>query len=47
MTDVSVQIGAAGDTLKRIEEHTGSSALSLEEIKNDIKIIKRDGLKVN
>ena len=46
MTDVSVQIGAAGDTLKRIEEHTGSSALSLEEIKNDIKIIKRDGLKV-
>lgn len=47
MTDVSVQIGAAGDTLKRIEEHTGSSALSLEEIKNDIKIIRRDGLKVN
>ncbi len=46
MTDVSVQIGAAGDTLKKIEEHTGSSASSLDEIKNDIKIIKRDGLKV-
>lgn len=46
MTDVSIQIGAAGDTLKRIEEHTGSSALSLEEIKNDIKILKRDGIKV-
>ena len=46
MTDVSVQIGAAGDTLKKIEEHTGSSALSLEEIKNDLKILKRDGIKV-
>lgn len=46
MTDVSVQLGAAGDTLKKIEEHTSSSASSLEEIKNDIKIIKRDGLKV-
>lgn len=46
MTDVSAQIGAAGDTLKKIEEHTGSSAASLDEIKNDIKIIKRDGLKV-
>ena len=46
MTDVSVQIGAAGDTLKRIEEHTGSSALSLEEIKNDLKILRRDGIKV-
>ena len=46
LTDVSEQIGLAGDTLKRIEEHTGSSARSLEEIKEDIKIIKRDGLKV-
>ena len=46
LTDVSVQIGAAGDTLKKIEEHTSSSASSLEEIKKDIKIIKRDGLKV-
>lgn len=46
LTDVSVQFGAAGDTLKKIEEHTSSSASSLEEIKNDIKIIKRDGLKV-
>jgi archaellum component FlaC len=46
LTDVSAQIGSAGDTLKKIEEHTGSSASSLEEIKNDIKIIKRDGLKV-
>ena len=46
LTDVSSQIGSAGDTLKRIEEHTGSSALSLEEIKKDISIIKRDGIKV-
>lgn len=46
MTDVSVQIGAAGDTLKKIEEHTGRSAQSLDEIRNDIKIIKRDGLKM-
>lgn len=46
MTDVSVQIGLAGDTLKRIEEHTGSSAACLDEIRNDIKVIKRDGLKV-
>lgn len=46
MTDVSVQIGVAGDTLKKIEEHTGSSAQSLDEIRNDIKIIKRDGLKI-
>lgn len=46
MKDVSVQIGLASDTLKRIEEHTGSSARSLEEIKEDIKIIKRDGIKV-
>lgn len=46
LTDVSLQIGAAGDTLKRIEEHTGSSARSLEEIKENMRIIKRDGLKV-
>ncbi|MDY6241503.1 MAG: SHOCT domain-containing protein [Prevotella sp.] len=46
LTDVSQQIGAAGDTLKRIEEHTGKSAASLEKIEEDIKIIKRDGLKV-
>lgn len=46
MTDVSVQIGAAGDTLKKIEEHTSSSAQSLDDIRNDIKIIKRDGLKM-
>ena len=46
LTDVSAQIGTAGDTLKMIEEHTGSSAASLDEIKNDIKIIKRDGLKL-
>ena len=46
LTDVSEQIGIAGDTLKRIEEHTGNSARSLERIEEDIKIIKRDGLKV-
>ena len=46
LTDVSQQIGAAGDTLKKIEEHTGKSAESLEKIEEDIKIIKRDGLKV-
>ena len=46
LTDVSAQIGAAGDTLKRIEEHTGSSAQSLGEIKDEIKKMIRDGLKV-
>ena len=46
LTDVSEQIGNSCDTLKKIEENTGSSAKSLDEIKDDIKIIKRDGLKV-
>ena len=46
MTDVSVQIGAAGDTLKRIEENTGSSAQLLGEIKEEFKKMTRDGLKI-
>ena len=46
LTDVSVQLGSAGDTLKRIEEHTGLCAERLSEIKEEIEIMKRDGLKV-
>lgn len=46
MLDVSEQMGAAADSLRRIEENTGNSARHLGEIKEDIKKIIRDGLKV-
>lgn len=46
MTDVSEQMGTAIDSLHRIEENTGNSARHLGEIKEDIKKIVRDGLKV-
>lgn len=46
LTDVSRQLGDAGDTLKRIEGHTGSSAQSLGAIMEAVKMIQRDGLKV-
>ena len=44
--DVSAQMGTAVDHLQRIEENTGNSAKHLGEIKNDIKKIIRDGLKM-
>ena len=44
--DVSAQMGTAVDHLQRIEENTGNSARHLDEIKNDIKKIIRDGLKM-
>lgn len=46
MGDVSEQMGAAVDSLRRIEENTASSARHLGEIKEDIKKIIRDGLKM-
>ena len=46
MGDVSEQMGAAVDHLRRIEENTGTSARHLGEIKEDIKKIVRDGLKM-
>ena len=46
MSDVSEQMGAAVDSLRRIEENTGNSARHLGEIKEDIKKIIRDGLKM-
>ena len=46
MQDVSEQMGTAVDHLRRIEENTGSSAKHLGEIKEDIKRIIRDGLKI-
>lgn len=44
--DVSAQMGTAVDHLQRIEENTGNSAKHLGEIKDDIKKIIRDGLKM-
>ena len=46
MRDVSEQMGAAVDSLRRIEENTGNSAKHLGEINEDIKKIIRDGLKM-
>ena len=46
MQDVSEQMAGAVDHLRRIEENTGSSARHLGEIKEDIKKILRDGLRV-
>lgn len=46
MQGVSEQMGTAVDHLRRIEENTGNSARHLDEIKNDIKKIIRDGLKM-
>lgn len=46
MQDVSAQMGTAVDSLRRIEENTGNSAKHLGEIKDDIKKMIRDGVKV-
>lgn len=46
MQDVSAQMGTAVDSLRRIEENTGNSAKHLGEIKDDIKKIIRNGLKM-
>ena len=46
LAEVSAQMGAAADSLRQIEANTGSSAKHLGEIKEDIKKIVRDGLKV-
>lgn len=46
MTDVSEQIGEAGETLKKIEANTSSSAKSAAGILEELKKMIRDGLKV-
>lgn len=46
MQDVSAQMGTAVDSLRRIEKNTSNSAKHLGEIKDDIKKIIRDGLKM-
>lgn len=46
LTDVTRQMDEAGDTLRKIATNTGSSAQSLGEIKEDIKKMIRDGVKV-
>ena len=44
--DVASKMNAAQEHLKRIEEHTGSSAASLKAVMEDIKKIIRDGVKI-
>ena len=44
--DVASKMNAAQEHLKRIEEHTGSSAASLKAVMEDIKKIIRDGIKI-
>lgn len=46
LTDVTRQMDEAGDHLRQIATNTGSSAQSLVEIKEDIKKMIRDGLKM-
>ena len=46
LTDVTRQMDEAGDHLRQIATNTGSSAQSLGEIKEDIKKMIRDGLKM-
>ncbi len=46
MTDVSEQMGAAGETLRKIEANTSSSAASAAGILEELKKMIRDGLKV-
>lgn len=46
MEDVSVKMSLAEGHLAKIEENTGASAKHLDEIKEDLKKVIRDGLKV-
>lgn len=46
MRDVSAQMGTAVDSLRQIEANTGDSAKHLGEIKEDIRKMMRDGVKV-
>lgn len=46
LTDVTRQMDEVGDHLRQIATNTGSSAQSLGEIKEDIKKMIRDGLKM-
>lgn len=44
--DVSTKMSIAQDSLRKIEENTSKSATTLDDIKEDVKKIIRDGLKV-
>ena len=44
--DVASKMNAAQEHLKRIEEHTSSSAASLKTVMEDVKKIIRDGVKI-
>lgn len=46
LTDVTRQMDEAGSHLRQIAENTGNSASALGEIKEDIKKVIRDGIKV-
>lgn len=46
LTDVTRQMDEAGNHLRQIAENTGNSASALGEMKEDIKKIIRDGIKV-
>jgi hypothetical protein len=46
LTDVTRQMDEAGDHLRQIATNTGESASSLVEIRDEIKRMIRDGLKV-
>ena len=46
LEDVSRKMGDAGDRLREISENTGASAASLESIREDMKKLLRDGLKM-
>lgn len=45
MEDVSERMAQAADRLKKIEENTGRTADTLDEVKDEIKKIIRDGIK--
>lgn len=44
--DIAVRMSDAQGHLKKIEDNTGSSAQSLKDIKEEMKKITRDGVKV-
>ena len=45
MEDVSERMAQAADRLRKIEENTGRTADTLDEVKDDIKKVIRDGIK--
>ena len=45
MEDVSEKMSQAAERLRKIEENTGRTADTLDEVKEEIKKIIRDGIK--